>query len=69
MKHTVLKATLMAAMIGISAGEAGAADYKKNPFTLTYDGAITKNEPSRDQRGCASFLSLVNVSCLVDGSP
>jgi len=37
----------MAAMIGISAGNAGAADYKKNPFTLVYDGAITKNEPGK----------------------
>lgn len=24
-----------------------AADYKKNPFTLVYDGAITKNEPGK----------------------
>lgn len=24
-----------------------AADYKQNPFTLTYDGAITKNEPGK----------------------
>lgn len=24
-----------------------AADYKKNPFTLAYDGAITKNEPGK----------------------
>jgi fermentation-respiration switch protein FrsA (DUF1100 family) len=37
----------MATMIGISAGEAVAADYKKNPFTLVYDGAITKNEPGK----------------------
>jgi fermentation-respiration switch protein FrsA (DUF1100 family) len=26
---------------------ANAADYKKNPFTLVYDGAITKNEPGK----------------------
>jgi len=37
----------MAAMVGASGGEALAADYKKNPFTLTYEGAITKNEPSK----------------------
>ena len=43
----VLKATLMAAMVGVSGGEALAADYKKNPFTLTYEGAITKNEPGK----------------------
>ena len=47
MKRTILMAPLMATMIGISAGEAVAADYKKNPFTLVYDGAITKNEPGK----------------------
>ncbi|AZC88946.1 alpha/beta hydrolase [Pseudomonas chlororaphis] len=44
MKQT-LKATLMAAMVGMSAAEA--ADYKQNPFTLVYEGAISKNEPGR----------------------
>nr|WP_201740932.1 alpha/beta hydrolase [Acidovorax sp. BoFeN1] len=34
-------------MVGASGGEALAADYKKNPFTLTYEGAITKNEPGK----------------------
>lgn len=24
-----------------------AADYKQNPFTLVYDGAITNNEPGK----------------------
>ncbi|GFM82611.1 hypothetical protein PSCICN_33030 [Pseudomonas cichorii] len=47
MRNTLLKASLMAAMVGISAGEVGAADYKKNPFTLVYDGAIAKNEPGK----------------------
>jgi fermentation-respiration switch protein FrsA (DUF1100 family) len=47
MKPTVLKASLFAAMVGMSAADAGAADYKKNPFTLVYDGAITKNEPGK----------------------
>jgi len=28
-----------------------------------------KNFPSRDQRGDVSFLSLVNVICLVEASP
>ncbi|WP_350446383.1 alpha/beta hydrolase [Pseudomonas solani] len=46
MRKTVMKATLMAAMVGASAGS-GAADYKKNPFTLVYDGAITKNEAGK----------------------
>lgn len=47
MKRTVLKATLMAAMVGTSGGEAVAADHPKNPFTLTYGGAIMKNEPGK----------------------
>ncbi|WP_221480063.1 alpha/beta hydrolase [Acidovorax soli] len=34
-------------MVGVTGGEALAADYKKNPFTLTYEGAITKNEPGK----------------------
>lgn len=37
----------MAAMVGLSGGEAAAGDYKKNPFTLTYEGAIAKNEPGK----------------------
>ncbi|RWU22808.1 alpha/beta hydrolase [Pseudomonas alkylphenolica] len=45
MMRTTLKATLMAAMIGMSGAEA--ADYKQNPFTLTYDGALTRNEPGK----------------------
>lgn len=47
MPHSFLKASLMAAVVGLSAGEALAADYKKNPFTLAYDGAISSNEPGK----------------------
>ncbi|TQS90326.1 alpha/beta hydrolase [Limnobaculum zhutongyuii] len=43
MKHNMFRITLLAAMITISSGAALAADYKQNPFTLTYDGAITDN--------------------------
>ncbi len=35
--------SLLAAVISISSGAAMAADYKLNPFTLVYDGAITEN--------------------------
>lgn len=45
--RTTLKTTFMAAMIGMSGAELHAADYKQNPFTLTYDGALTKNEPGK----------------------
>jgi uncharacterized protein len=47
MKRTLARATVLAAMAGVGAGSADAADYKKNPFTLVYDGAITKNEPGK----------------------
>ncbi|GAB3788700.1 alpha/beta hydrolase [Dyella agri] len=40
-------ASLMAASVGFTGGSAAAADYKVNPFTLVYDGAITKNEPGK----------------------
>ena len=36
---------LVAAALISAGGGAKAADYGQNPFTLTYEGAITKNEP------------------------
>lgn len=45
MKRKGTQATLLAAMMGLAVGHAHAADYKLNPFTLTYEDAITKNEP------------------------
>lgn len=42
MKLNLLNAILITAMASI-ASTALAADYKKNPFTLTYEGAITEN--------------------------
>ncbi len=45
--RTPLKSTFMAAMIGMSGAELQAADYKQNPFTLTYAGALTKNQPGK----------------------
>jgi len=47
MTRTTIKATLLAAMIGMSGAEVEAEDYKQNPFTLTYGGALTKNEPGK----------------------
>ncbi|ADU35083.1 alpha/beta hydrolase [Variovorax paradoxus] len=38
---------LSVATIGVSAMTTAAADYKRNPFTLVYGGAITKNEPGK----------------------
>ena len=47
MKQTAMKSAVLAAMAVSSTGAALAADYKQNPFTLTYIGAITKNEPGK----------------------
>ncbi|ELE9238675.1 alpha/beta hydrolase [Enterobacter kobei] len=41
MKFTLISAMLLTAMAGTTS--VNAADYKKNPFTLVYDGAITEN--------------------------
>ena len=41
MKFTLISAMLLTAMAGVTS--VNAADYKKNPFTLVYDGAITEN--------------------------
>jgi len=43
----ILRAVLSAAMITITPGAAMSADYELNPFTLTYDGAITENVKGR----------------------
>lgn len=43
MNLKILNAGLLATVIGLSAGGTMAADYKKNPFTLAYDGAMTEN--------------------------
>lgn len=46
MKHLV-PATLVAMSIGLAAGNAAAADYTRNPYTLAYEGAITRNVPDQ----------------------
>lgn len=43
----LLQHTALAALLGASGGELFAADYKENPYTLAYDGAISKNEPGK----------------------
>lgn len=47
MKFSPVRASFLAAMVGLGAAEAFAADYKKNPFTLVYDGALTQNESAK----------------------
>jgi len=43
MKINWVKSVLVATTLSTLAGAATAADYKQNPFTLTYEGAITEN--------------------------
>ena len=43
MKFKFIHSVLFAATICTLSGAAMSADYKQNPFTLTYDGAITEN--------------------------
>lgn len=44
----ILKATLLASVLTVTlGGHAMTADYRNNPFTLTYDSAITKNEKGK----------------------
>ncbi len=43
MKPILVKAAAVTASIFFLSGVSMAADYKKNPFTLVYDGAITEN--------------------------
>ncbi|NLC70602.1 MAG: alpha/beta hydrolase [Desulfuromonadaceae bacterium] len=43
MRMVIIMSMLSAAIMSISSGAAMAADYKLNPFTLAYEGAITEN--------------------------
>lgn len=43
MNLRIIGATCVAGTIGLFSSSTMAADYTKNPFTLTYDGAITEN--------------------------
>lgn len=43
MKSKLIKAAALSAIISTLSGVTMAADYKQNPFTLAYDGAITEN--------------------------
>lgn len=58
MKHLV-PAILLAMSIGLAAGNAAAADYTRNPYTLAYEGAITRNVPDQ--------VNIHPVTYLLDG--
>lgn len=42
-RRTILNSMSLSEIMSISTGTAMAADYKLNPFTLTYEGAIAEN--------------------------
>jgi fermentation-respiration switch protein FrsA (DUF1100 family) len=45
MKLNAIHGVLLAAIAELASSNAAAADYKLNPYTLTYDGAIARNMP------------------------
>jgi len=47
MKPKTRQGAALAAMIALAMGDAAAADYTLNAFSLVYEGAITKNESGR----------------------
>lgn len=47
MTFTQFTSVVLATTMALASGIAGAADYRKNPFTLAYDGAITQNVPGQ----------------------
>ncbi len=49
MNSTTLSATLLAAAVSLLPAVSAAADYRQNPYTLVYDGAVTRNEPGKVQ--------------------
>lgn len=47
LRMTSVQASLSATLLSVTLSTATAADYKLNPFTLAYDGAITENIPGQ----------------------
>jgi uncharacterized protein len=47
MNLNLINASIVAAVVSASSGAVVAADYKQNPFTLAYDGAISANVPGK----------------------
>jgi fermentation-respiration switch protein FrsA (DUF1100 family) len=66
MKSKVIHSVLLAATMGALSGAAMAADYKQNPFTLAYEGAITENAKGKvNIRTVAYKLNGIDISANV----
>ena len=53
--RNAFKAATLATALGLAAGSASAADYRLNPYTLTYEGALTDNVPGEVNIHTASY--------------
>ena len=47
MDRTPINSTMVAALMTLSAGDAVSEDFRKNPLTLVYAGALSANEPGK----------------------
>jgi uncharacterized protein len=56
MKKTPMSSAALAAAFAISAMEGKAADYRNNPFALTYEGAITGNVAGKVNIHAVTYL-------------
>jgi fermentation-respiration switch protein FrsA (DUF1100 family) len=66
MKSKTIHSVLLAAAIGALSGAAMAADYKQNPFTLAYEGAISENVKGKVNIRTVTYkLNGINISANV----
>jgi fermentation-respiration switch protein FrsA (DUF1100 family) len=66
MKSKTIHSVLLAAAIGALSGAAMAADYKQNPFTLAYEGAISANVKGKVNIRTVTYkLNGINISANV----
>ena len=66
MKSKVIHSILLAASLGAFSGASMSADYKQNPFTLAYEGAISENVKGKVNLRTVTYkLNGINISANV----